>query len=1095
MASIDSIPKDTSKASDPIDAPLFVNDSDHDIGENENENENENQNQIKETTALKNNSTQIENEIENEINLFSKIHQEIPLLQKPPNDDTQPEIPSTSKKSIEVSSTLPLKFQQRILEDLLVNDALLILGKGLGIESITANLLHILSVPQSKQKKSLVILLNANDYENEKIAQELIELSWIDFLNNESNDTTTTTTTNNNNNNENRILSNLSSSFKIISGESITVNKRKKIYLNGGIISATSRIFVVDLLSEIIDPNLITGLIFLHPETISEISNESFIINLYHSKNKWGFIKALCDSPRYLLNTGLNDKTGGNLNPLQIMLRNMNLKKCLLWPRFHVEVSKSLNLINRKNKNFKKGKKHFITQSQNEIEKEKENEKFGYITEIKIEMTESMKQIQVAILSCIEACVNEIKRHNPTLTAISLKEDQIALFLDDFFLSRLHGLFDTNWHRISWTSKRLILDLRVLRGLLESLINDDCVDFYSNFKMIINEDKSNAGSSFNYKGSLWLTLDEAIRIDSFAKKRVFEIINDPFSDSNDAKSYLLEELPKWEQLAIVLDDIFTERSLHPNSSTNQGPTLVMCSRRSYRQIKKFLSTMKRFKGFDDDSSGYDKQEIEQNKAVERFNSSGFERNQVNNNNSNNSSNNLDVSQTFNKKLQPTSKRRRTRGGSYIAQVERLHTASDVSSKNIDDLEIIESVDNINDQGGFFKREKTNTIDDFEYLERGEQVFVQYFDENTDELLLQELLPSYVVMYEPNLSFFRRLEVHQAIYKATNPVKTFLLYYQNSTEEQRHLTRIRKEKESFMKLIKEKASLGKEFETENDSRRKFEIKKTEVTLNTRVAGGAGSRAFKNPDEKSVVIVDMREFNSALPNLLYRIGLKVIPCQITVGDYILSPKICVERKSIPDLTGSLKNGRLYQQCEQMFRYYETVILLIEFSEKQSFSMEPFAEYHSRSSLSGSQNTNPQSSKKMISQIQIKLSMLLLAFPKLKIIWSPSPYKTAEIIVELKAKQKEPDIDQAINAGLDPIMKQSMSSDMTSVQINDSAVDVLRCIPGVTAANLYSVIRKVKNLQELVLLKQEELAELVGKEAAHQAYSFIHQKMDSG
>ena len=32
---------------------------------------------------------------------------------------------------------------------------------------------------------------------------------------------------------------------------------------------------------------------------------------------------------------------------------------------------------------------------------------------------------------------------------------------------------------------------------------------------------------------------------------------------------------------------------------------------------------------------------------------------------------------------------------------------------------------------------------------------------------------------------------------------------------------------------------------------------------------------------------------------------------VGDYVLSPEICVERKSISDLKGSLASGRLYHQ----------------------------------------------------------------------------------------------------------------------------------------------------------------------------------------
>lgn len=56
------------------------------------------------------------------------------------------------------------------------------------------------------------------------------------------------------------------------------------------------------------------------------------------------------------------------------------------------------------------------------------------------------------------------------------------------------------------------------------------------------------------------------------------------------------------------------------------------------------------------------------------------------------------------------------------------------------------------------------------------------------------------------------------------------------------------------------------------------------------------------------MDMREFRSTLPSLLHASRLLVIPATLTVGDYIITPDICVERKSIPDLIQSFNSGRL-------------------------------------------------------------------------------------------------------------------------------------------------------------------------------------------
>lgn len=55
---------------------------------------------------------------------------------------------------------------------------------------------------------------------------------------------------------------------------------------------------------------------------------------------------------------------------------------------------------------------------------------------------------------------------------------------------------------------------------------------------------------------------------------------------------------------------------------------------------------------------------------------------------------------------------------------------------------------------------------------------------------------------------------------------------------------------------------------------------------------------------------------------------------MGDYILSPEICVERKSLSDLRQSFISGRLYHQASAMTRHYTTPVLLIEFQRDAAF-----------------------------------------------------------------------------------------------------------------------------------------------------------------
>jgi DNA excision repair protein ERCC-4 len=61
--------------------------------------------------------------------------------------------------------------------------------------------------------------------------------------------------------------------------------------------------------------------------------------------------------------------------------------------------------------------------------------------------------------------------------------------------------------------------------------------------------------------------------------------------------------------------------------------------------------------------------------------------------------------------------------------------------------------------------------------------------------------------------------------------------------------------------------------------------------------------------------MREFNSELPTVIYKRGIDLQPATLEVGDYVLSPTICVERKALDDLAQSLTSGRIFKQIEQV------------------------------------------------------------------------------------------------------------------------------------------------------------------------------------
>lgn len=67
-------------------------------------------------------------------------------------------------------------------------------------------------------------------------------------------------------------------------------------------------------------------------------------------------------------------------------------------------------------------------------------------------------------------------------------------------------------------------------------------------------------------------------------------------------------------------------------------------------------------------------------------------------------------------------------------------------------------------------------------------------------VLHEVEPSFVVLYDAEVSFVRQLEIYKAA-RPGKPLRVYFLIYGGSTEEQKYLTALSKEKKAFEHLIR------------------------------------------------------------------------------------------------------------------------------------------------------------------------------------------------------------------------------------------------------------------------------------------------------
>ncbi|KAL4781567.1 hypothetical protein BJX76DRAFT_335118 [Aspergillus varians] len=668
------------------------------------------------------------------------------------------------RQTAPVKLSLPLQFQQDIFTELRGEDELVILARGLGLLRLITNLLHFYDAAGN----NLVLLVGADDRENEWIGEALAEHYAIS-------------------------KTPLARGLKIINTDRATVPMREKIYAEGGILSVTSRILVVDLLSKLLDPEKVTGLVVLHADKIVATSTEAFIIRIYRHANKSGFLKAFSDSPEPFT-TGFA--------PLANSLRNLFLRKASLWPRFHVTVAESL-----------------------------EGHRKAEVIELEVPMSDKMREIQNAVLECVELCIGELKKAN---TGLDMADWTLDSALHRSFDIAIRRQLDPMWHRVSFRTRQIVSDLSDLRAILHALLTYDAVSFVKYLDTIVTAHSPPPGSTrHNY--SPWLFLDAAHVLFQTAKSRVYEGKIGNGADRSSLASLpttlrpVLEEQPKWEVLAEILEEIETDAYLNPVSTDESNSTvLIMCAdQRMCRQLREYLGTMHtKVENERQDNAGDDEAKQEKRRSADVMlrrilreyidwkrslsnvnkNLTGKPGNEATQTGSGRDSPRLSTQQG----RAPANKRRRVRGGGAVSNsaprlpnssVQADTEPSEQMSVLLDKIQPTETEETIKEE---IVIDDFEDMDDFyELYDMNDLVMVHPFDGDMDEHILEEVRPRYIIMYEPDPAFIRRVEVYRSSHVGRN-VRVYFMYYGGSVEEQRYLSAVRREKDAFTKLIKEKS---------------------------------------------------------------------------------------------------------------------------------------------------------------------------------------------------------------------------------------------------------------------------------------------------
>ena len=149
-----------------------------------------------------------------------------------------------------------LEYENQIYLDMFNNDALLIMAEGLGIERIFLNFLRLYSDPTH-----LVMVLNLHEADEKYFLDKLRQ--------SKQNDT------------------DLAVQMPTkITNETHTINERVQAYLKGGCFFVTSRILAVDMLTDRIPIDLISGILVYKAHKVIDTCQETFILRMFRQNNK-----------------------------------------------------------------------------------------------------------------------------------------------------------------------------------------------------------------------------------------------------------------------------------------------------------------------------------------------------------------------------------------------------------------------------------------------------------------------------------------------------------------------------------------------------------------------------------------------------------------------------------------------------------------------------------------------------------------------------------------------------------------------------------------------------------------------------------------
>lgn len=325
--------------------------------------------------------------------------------------------------------------------------------------------------------------------------------------------------------------------------------------------------------------------------------------------------------------------------------------------------------------------------------------------------------------------------------------------------------------------------------------------------------------------------------------------------------------------------------------------------------------------------------------------------------------------------------------------------------------------------GFSQKQQKEILDKFSACEFNVLVATSVAEEGLDIPKVDK-----VIFYEPIPSAIRSIQRRGRTGRLEEGEVTILMT-KGTRDEIYRWSAHHKEKRMYRNL----EQLKKEFSLQNTD--------NSVHKSEQIASNNNTLAkFISPEQVVAILADHREKNNRVVKELIDFGISVKTAQLTTADYIISGKVGVELKKVPDFVASIIDGRILDQVRDLKNLFNKAVIIIE-GEEDIYNVR---------------NVHANAIRGMLASIALDFHV--------PVLYTKNPQDTAALLAVMAKREQGKEIDFTLHS-------------LKPKSIHEQQEFIVSAFPNIGVQTAKILLEHFGNIKNLVNATEEQLTELKG------------------